>query len=71
MNQEVKKYFEAQPKLQKETLEKVRKVIQKAAPDAVEIMSYGVPAFKFARILLGNATPRKEVLIKGFNLFLS
>ena len=46
MNQEVKKYFEKQPKLQKEILEKVRAVIQKAAPEASELMSYGVPAFK-------------------------
>lgn len=41
---------------QKNELERVRNVIKKLAPDAVEVISYGMPVFKFKnKYLIGFA----------------
>lgn len=45
-NEQVTKYIEKQAPLQKELLTKLRKLIHQLAPEALEAMSYGVPAFK-------------------------
>ncbi|NTV24004.1 MAG: DUF1801 domain-containing protein [Nanoarchaeota archaeon] len=45
-------YIRAQPKEALERLERLRQTIKKAAPDAEELMSYGMPAFKLGRILV-------------------
>ncbi len=39
-------YIAAQPGEQQENLEKIRKTIRKAAPEAEEYIGYGMPAFK-------------------------
>ena len=40
-------YISAFPKETQIILEEIRSVIRKAAPDALEMTSYGIPAFKF------------------------
>ncbi len=45
-------YINAQPFEKRSTLEKFRKVIQKAAPASTEIISYGMPAFKQKGVLV-------------------
>ena len=39
-------YIEAQPNEKKATLQKMRLIIQKAAPKAIEDISYNMPVFK-------------------------
>ncbi len=42
----VDEYIQSFPTDIREKLEQIRKTIRKAAPDAVESMSYGMPAYK-------------------------
>jgi len=44
----VDEYIRAQPKGVQPVLRQVRRVIRKAVPSAVEVISYQVPAYKFA-----------------------
>lgn len=46
MNNEVQAYINKQVSPQKEIIKKIRNLIQKTVPVAIEGMSYGVPAFK-------------------------
>lgn len=46
MDEAIKRYFDKLKSPQKETMEKLRKIIKKSAPNAKECMSYGVPCFK-------------------------
>jgi len=48
----IKEYIDAQPKEKRATLENFRKIIQKAAPAAQELISYGMPAFQQEGILV-------------------
>jgi len=45
-------YIAIQPLDKRVTLEKFRSIIQKAAPKATEVISYGMPAFKQEGILV-------------------
>ena len=45
-------YIAAQPIEKRASLEKIRSIIQKAAPKATELISYGMPAFKQEGILV-------------------
>ena len=41
---------------QKDQLERVRKIVRQAVPDAKEVISYGIPAFKYQnKYLIGFA----------------
>ena len=42
----IDEYIRAQPKEVQPTLERLRQTIKKAAPEAEEAISYGMPAFK-------------------------
>ncbi|HWQ82164.1 MAG TPA: DUF1801 domain-containing protein [Ignavibacteria bacterium] len=42
----VREYLAAQPKEQRQSLKKLRKVIQKTAPEAEEYISYGMPGYR-------------------------
>ncbi len=48
-------YFAALPKDSRAALEKLRKDIRAAAPDATELIAWGMPAFKLGRLLVGYA----------------
>ncbi|MFY9801206.1 MAG: DUF1801 domain-containing protein [Methanoregula sp.] len=43
----VDEYLAAVPEEQREALENLRRTIKAAAPEAVEVISFGVPAFKY------------------------
>jgi uncharacterized protein YdhG (YjbR/CyaY superfamily) len=45
--QDVAGYLAALPKEQRAALEKIRKTIRSAAPKAEEVISYGIPAFRY------------------------
>jgi uncharacterized protein YdhG (YjbR/CyaY superfamily) len=49
------------PKSTQELLEQLRATIKKAAPDAMEIISYGMPAFKLNKILVYFAARRNHI----------
>jgi uncharacterized protein YdhG (YjbR/CyaY superfamily) len=48
----IDEYITAQPLEKRASLEKIRSIIQKAAPKATEVISYGMPAFKQEGILV-------------------
>ncbi len=50
--QSVEEYINAQPAVARPALKLLRQTINKAAPDAVEVISYNMPALKFHGILL-------------------
>ena len=48
-------YLAALPKDSRAALQKLRKDIRAAAPDATELIAWGMPAFKQGRLLVGYA----------------
>ncbi|RZJ30163.1 MAG: DUF1801 domain-containing protein [Flavobacterium sp.] len=54
-------YVAAQPADAKARLEAMRKIIKNAAPDAEEVISYGMPAFKQNGILVFYAVWKSHV----------
>ena len=50
--QSIDEYIAAQPSVARPALKLLRQTINKAAPDAVEVISYNMPALKFHGILL-------------------
>ena len=64
MNTEIKDigtYISMQPSDINPELEKLRQIIKSVAPDAVEVISYGMPAFKWKGMLVGFAAEKKHV----------
>ena len=54
-------YLSSLEENQKNILEELRKAIKKAAPEAKELISYNMPAFKFHGILIYYAIYKKHV----------
>lgn len=48
-------YLAAAPKEARATLQKLRQVIKAAAPEAVEVISYQIPVYKYHGMLVGFA----------------
>ena len=53
-------YITLQPKELRATLEKMRKTIKEVAPDAEEVISYNMPAFKYYGMLVGFAANKNH-----------
>jgi uncharacterized protein YdhG (YjbR/CyaY superfamily) len=51
----VSAYLRAVPRAPRAALQKVRKTIKAAAPEATEVISYGIPIFKHHGMLVGYA----------------
>jgi uncharacterized protein YdhG (YjbR/CyaY superfamily) len=51
-------YLAALPKKSRTALQKLRKDIRAVAPEAVELIAWGMPAFKQGRLLVGYAAFR-------------
>jgi len=49
---EIEKYILSQPEQVREGLEKLRQIVKKIVPDAEEVISYQMPAFKYHGLLL-------------------
>ena len=47
-NKEIDNYIQKYPKNAVDVLEKIRQLIREVVPDAVEVMSYGIPTFDLA-----------------------
>jgi uncharacterized protein YdhG (YjbR/CyaY superfamily) len=52
---DVDKYLARVPPAARATLDKLRQTIKAAAPDAIEVISYGMPIFKYQGMLVGFA----------------
>lgn len=61
-SKEVDEYISAQPPETRRALEVLRSCIRQAAPGAVELMNYGIPAFA----LVKNGKRDQQVMIAGF-----
>ncbi len=57
----IDEYFALQPMEKREVLEKLRFTIAKAAPQAEEVISYQMPAFKFHGMLVYFAAAKNHV----------
>ncbi|HEX7633466.1 MAG TPA: DUF1801 domain-containing protein [Candidatus Saccharimonadales bacterium] len=60
MSSPVNEYLSNVASPQKEALERVRSIIKDAAPDAQEVISYGMPAFKYKGKYLIAYAPFKD-----------
>ena len=61
---EIQKYFKSFPATTQEKLQQIRQLVVAIAPEAVEGLGYGVPAFKLnSRPLLYYAAFKKHVAI--------
>lgn len=60
---DIDEYIEDFPANVQKILQKIRKTIQKAAPDATEVISYQMPAFKLNRVFIYFAGYKKHVSV--------
>jgi len=58
-------YLRAVPPAPRAALQKLRKTIKAAAPEATELISYGIPAFKHHRMLVYYAAFRDHCSLFG------
>ena len=57
----VDEYLSSQPANTKSLLKELRKTIKKAAPEAEEVISYNMPAFKLNGVLVWYAAYREHI----------
>jgi len=57
----VEQYLESQPHPVRGRLEELRALIKTAAPDATEVISYGVPGFKLGSPLVGYGAAKEHI----------
>jgi uncharacterized protein YdhG (YjbR/CyaY superfamily) len=57
---DIDSYIDLQPMKIRSTLENMRKTIKDIAPDAEEVISYGMPAFKYHGMLVGFAAAKNH-----------
>jgi uncharacterized protein YdhG (YjbR/CyaY superfamily) len=57
----IDEYIGTFPKDIRSELESIRKAVKEEAPDAKEVISYGMPAFKLNRVLVYFAAQRKHI----------
>ena len=56
-------YFALQTEENRNYLEKLRTLIKSVAPEAIEVISYGIPMFKYHGMLIGLAAFKKHLSI--------
>ncbi|RZJ74958.1 MAG: DUF1801 domain-containing protein [Flavobacterium sp.] len=57
----VEEYIGSQPETHKGGLKSLREIIKKAAPDASEKISYGVPCYTYHKMLVGFGITKKYI----------
>lgn len=69
----IDQYIKQQPKEHQATLEKIRQTVLSAAPTAIEVISYQMPAFKINRVLVYFAIYKNHIgfypTASGINAF--
>jgi uncharacterized protein YdhG (YjbR/CyaY superfamily) len=56
----IDEYLALQPEKVRETLENLRQIIRETAPEAEEVISYGIPAYKYHGMLVFFAGYKKH-----------
>ncbi|MDD1747856.1 MAG: DUF1801 domain-containing protein [Methanomassiliicoccales archaeon] len=59
--QSIDEYIGTFPKDIQSKLESIRKAVKEEAPDAQEVMSYGMPAFKLNKVLVYFVAQKKHI----------
>lgn len=60
----ISEYLEKLAKPQKDELERIRHIVKQVVPEAVEAISYGMPAFKYAgQYLIGFAAFKNHLSV--------
>ena len=59
--EDINEYISSFPEESQKILEDVRETIQKAAPEAKEVISYGMPAFKGNKVLVWFAGYKNHI----------
>jgi len=57
---DIDSYIALQPENIRESLEELRQIIKSVAPDAEEVISYAMPAFKYHGMLVGFAAAKNH-----------
>lgn len=57
----VEEYLSVLPKKSRQILEKLRKAIKQAAPEAEEVISYNMPAFRYHGIVVYYAAHKEHI----------
>jgi uncharacterized protein YdhG (YjbR/CyaY superfamily) len=60
-------YLAYQPEKVREALENLRQIIRETAPEAEEVISYGIPAYKYHGMLVYFAAYKKHCSLFGGN----
>jgi uncharacterized protein YdhG (YjbR/CyaY superfamily) len=60
-------YMVLQPEKVREILENLRQIIRETAPEAEEVISYGIPAYKYHGMLVYFAAYKKHCSLFGGN----
>lgn len=63
----VNEYLEALPVEERDALERLRKIIRTAAPDAEETINYGMPTFKYHGMLVSFAAFKNHLSFFGMS----
>lgn len=58
----VKEYFDSQPETTRKALQELRKYILEAAPDAIEMINYNIPAYA----LVEGGKRDQQIMIAGY-----
>jgi uncharacterized protein YdhG (YjbR/CyaY superfamily) len=61
----IDEYMVSQPENVRETLENLRQIIRETAPEAEEVISYGIPAYKYHGMLVYFAAYKKHCSLFG------
>jgi uncharacterized protein YdhG (YjbR/CyaY superfamily) len=61
----IDEYLALQPEKVRKTLENIRQIIKETAPEAEEVISYGIPAFKYHGMLVYFAGYKKHCSLFG------
>jgi len=70
-SKDVNAYLAAIPEDKRATLQKLRRIIKSAAPEAVEVISYQIPVFKYkGRLLVGFGAAKNHCALYGMSYIL-
>ena len=63
----IDEYMALQPEKVRETLENLRQIIRETAPEVEEVISYGIPGYKYHGMLVYFAAYKKHCSLFGGN----
>ena len=64
---DINSYLKLQSKEDRDALERIRKIVHELVPNAEEVISYGMPGFKYHGMLIGFAAFKKHCSLFPWN----